>query len=89
MPPVLYECGLQDAFTTATRHELVGTNIRVSSISPGKGAYRWGPTLLSGAGGGGRHFPRVRWTLSIPAAGHGFGFDTHTLDKYALGAQDL
>lgn len=25
-----------NAYTTATRHELVGTNIRVTSISPGE-----------------------------------------------------
>jgi NAD(P)-dependent dehydrogenase (short-subunit alcohol dehydrogenase family) len=28
-------CVLQEAYTTATRHELVGTNIRVTSIQPG------------------------------------------------------
>lgn len=27
---------LQDAYTTATRHELVHTNIRVTSIQPGE-----------------------------------------------------
>lgn len=41
---VLHVCMcVQDAYTTATRHELVHTNIRVTSIQPGGQGQQPGP----------------------------------------------